>query len=200
MNSDWSVACCADDPEVVVPWGGEKDAALQLRYIDLRKTPTAIMEIPEAALYPCMAAALRRWNGMGSAMFTAKSDVWTYDAKHFDAEDLPDYAWAQGCYIDLLSRDTFAFSDFAACERQLRAWSSLAGSIEVPAGRCEWTLRPARILDDLQEDPNPLAAKCGFATTLYVWGYGDDRDFASATWAAALRALIEPVFNLRALL
>ena len=59
MHSDWTVACAADDPEIVIPWSGKNPA---LRFIDLRQSPETMQDIPEAAEYPCVAAALRRWN------------------------------------------------------------------------------------------------------------------------------------------
>ena len=142
MDSDWIVACAADDPEVVIPWRGKNPA---LRFVDLRQSPGAIQEIPEAAEYPCVAAALQRWNQQGTALLTAKCDVWSYPAKLFDAEDLPGFAYARGSYIDLLPLDAATFASFEACERQLRAWTEISRSINLPACRSEWTLRPARI-------------------------------------------------------
>ncbi|MHB1936999.1 MAG: hypothetical protein ACYCOR_10480 [Acidobacteriaceae bacterium] len=194
MQSDWTVACGADDPEVVVPWAA-KDPSL--RYVDLRRAPEAIQEIPEATEYPCVAAALQRWNQPDTFLFTAKCDVWCYPAKLFDAEDLPGFAYAHGSYIDLLPVDTEMFSSFEACERQLRAWNEISRSIELPASRCEWTLRPAHVFSNFTAPP-PItdSPQNGFATTLYVWGYGESQQSAAINWAAALNALIEPVLIL----
>lgn len=192
MHADWTVACGADDPEVVVPWAGKDES---LRYVDLRAMPDAIREIPEASNYPCVAAALLRWNQPGAWLFTAKCDVWSYPAKLFDGEDLPGFACARGSYIDLLPVDIKTFSNFATCERQLRSWTEIARSIDLPASRCEWTLRPARVFPTAAA--SAVAAnsspKNGFAATLYVWGYGATPDSAANAWAAALEALIEPV-------
>jgi hypothetical protein len=141
-----------------------------------------------------VAAALRRWNQPDTALFTAKCDVWTYPAKLFDAEDLPGFAFARGSYIDLLHVDAATFASFEACERQLRAWTEIARSIDKPACRCEWTLRPARILPGLPVPPTAEnSSRNGFATTLYTWGYGDSPESAAIAWDAALHALIEPV-------
>ncbi|MGO8718629.1 MAG: hypothetical protein ACLQMO_05350 [Acidobacteriaceae bacterium] len=194
MHADWTVACGADDPEVVVPWAG-KDASL--RYVDLRSAPDAIQEIPEATEYPCVAAALRRWNQPCTLLFTAKCDVWSYPAKLFDGEDLPGFAFAHGSYIDLLPVEPQIFSSFAACEQQLHSWTEMARSIALPASRCEWTLRPARVFPTasvtaIEAGSSPQS---GFATTLYVWGYGASPQSAASAWAAALQALIEPVLT-----
>ena len=191
MHSDWTVACAAEDPEIVIPWAG-KDTSL--RFVDLRQSPQSIRDIPEAAKYPCIAAALRRWNQPDAPLFTAKCDVWSYPAKLFDAEDLAEFAFARGSYIDLISADDAAFASFSACEEQLRAWTEIARSIELPACRSEWTLRPARIIPGLRLPPPAInSSKNGFATTLYTWGYGDTPRSAAIAWAAALHALIEPV-------
>lgn len=194
MDADWSVACGADDPVVVVPWGGEvREAATgkPIQYIDLSSRADAIHEIPEAVEYPRLAEALRRWNQPDSALFTAKCDVWNYPSRLFDAEDMEEFAWAHACYIDLLSRDSQVFSSFAACERYLRIWTKVARSIQLPASRCEWTLRPARILPQNGEH----FSRDGFATSLYIWGYGCSPEMAASVWASALGMLIEPVLH-----
>ncbi len=190
MQSDWTVACTAEDPEIVVPWAG-KDPSL--RYVDLRSAPDSIQEIPEAAEYSCVAAALRRWNQSNISLFTAKCDVWSYPAKLFDAEDLAEFAYARGSYIDLVPLDAATFVDFAACERQLRAWTDIARGIDLAACRSEWTLRPARIFPSLAALTANDTCLGGFATTLYVWGYGDSPEAAALAWDGALRGLIEPV-------
>lgn len=191
MDSDWTVACAADDPEVVIPWYG-KDASL--RFVDLRQSPESLREIQEAAEYPCVAAALRRWNQPDCPLFTAKCDVWSYPAKLFDADDLPGFDFARGSYIDLLPLDPVTFARFDACERQLRAWTEISRSIGLSACRSEWTLRPARIFPQVGDRaPVQGSPRHGFATTLYTWGYGDSPESAAIAWDAALQALIEPV-------
>ena len=197
MQTDWSVACGKDDPVIVAPW---HKADGSLHFVDLRNGPDSILKIPEAAQYSCIAAALQRWNQPDSAIFSAKCDVWAYPAKLFDAEDLEDFAFAQGSYIDLLYRDPAKFSNFSTCEQQVRRWSEAARSIELPQSRCEWTLRPAHILQSLMDASGTFqnigpsdVYQDGFATTLYVWGYGASSETAAAAWSNAIPALIEPV-------
>jgi hypothetical protein len=198
VEADWSVACGADDPTVMVPWTGKNKS---LRFIDLRDTPVRISEIPEAARYPCLATALGRWNDSNSPLFTAKCDVWNYASDLFDAEDLPGFSHAQGSYVDLLPKNAAVFSSFAACEQLLRNWTKAAQSIELAAARCDWILRPARILpvtvDELHSLQRYDKGVDGFATTLYVWGYGSSSDAAAIAWSTALLALVEPVLFLK---
>lgn len=186
MESDWTVECGADDPWVVVPWFRKDET---VRYIDLRITPERLKGIPEAAQNPCIAAALLRWNSPQSSVYTAKCDVWSYAADLFDANDLPGFAFAHASYIDLLALDLAVFSSFASAERSLRNLTRDAQSVDLSGTRCEWILRRARILsakaDGVFDD--------GFATTLYVWGYGVSRLSAKDRWAVALSSLVEPV-------
>jgi hypothetical protein len=191
MHSDWTVACGADDPMIVVPWTGEDES---LRYIDLRESPARVEEIPEAAQHAALASALLRWNQPDSPIFTAKCDVWEYGAEHFDAEDLPEFSCAHACYIDLFPGSQNVFSSFKASEQVLRKWNALAHSIPFTEARCEWTLRPARIVSPAARIPAQKYAD-GFATTLYVWGYGMSSDDAIGNWSTALLGLIDPLLS-----
>ncbi len=193
VETDWSVECGADDPWVVLPWT-RKDASIH--YIDLRVAPDRLREIPEAVQYDCIEQALHRWNQPSSPVYTAKCDVWTYPSDLFDAADLPGHAWAQGSYIDLIPASRRIFASFAAKENLLRAWSTAAKQIPLENARCEWTLRRARILPSSVKTRASLPdapALDGFATTLYVWGYGSSQRTAREAWAASLTALIETV-------
>lgn len=207
MQTDWSVACGEDDPVVVVPWhdmtrdgnDGTSDAGngptTSLQYIDIRKNPTAIDQISEATQYPVLAAALTRWNQPDAFLFTSRCDVWNITSEDFGAEDLPGFTYAQVSYVDLISNDSALFSSFSACEQQLRVWTAEALRIVAPAGRCEWTLRPAQISTGIYTVAEGLAWEFGFATTLYVWGYGVSSEAAAIAWSSALEALIGPVLR-----
>lgn len=193
MESDWSVACAADDPVLVLPWHTPDGS---LYFVDLRKNPSALAQIPEAAKYPAIAAALVRWNQPDSSIFTAKADVWEYPARLFDANDLASFAFAQGSYIDLVPRDGAIFANFTLCEKILRRTSLHAQEIESAAARCESTLRRARVDSSLLGSALPATQSEmveGFSISLYVWGYGNSAPQADDAWAAALIALIEPV-------
>lgn len=183
MDSDWTVACGADDPIVVVPWN---NADGSLFFIDLHTNPHAISEIPEARQYPALANALRRWNQPGSSVFTAKCDVWNYPARLFDAEDLPGFAHAQGSYVDLLPSDPAIYSSFEQGHSLIRRYASMARNIELADDtRSEWVFRPARIFSE-----SSTTTRHGYAITLYAWGYGQTPQTASDAWTRALNALI----------
>ena len=195
MDADWSVACGADDPLVVIPW---RNISGTVTYIDLRAFPAGIKDIPEAVQYPTLAVALQRWNQSDSPVFTAKCDVWVYPADLFDVEDLPGFAFAQGSYIDIIQRRSSLFDDFSAAEEQLRRWTQTARSFDLPDGRCEWSLRRAWIAsaEEVPATSTDTHYHKGFATTLYVWGYGSSPQAASSAWTQALESFIEPVLCL----
>lgn len=191
MESDWSVACAADDPWIVVPWSGVTETDPSLRYFDLRAEPERIRDIPDAARNPTLADALSAWNASPS-LFTAKCDVWHYWQSLFDAFDLAGYAAAHASYVDLVPLEPALYSHFAAMEERLRRGSRQAEALPTPDTRCEWTLRRARIQDAACTD----TPRDGFACTLYVWGYGADEQAAQQACGLGLRTLIAPVLQL----
>jgi hypothetical protein len=191
MESDWSVACAADDPWIVVPWSGVTENDPSLRYFDLRAEPERVHAIPDAARNPALADALLAWN-RDATLFTAKCDVWQYGDSLFDAFDLPGYAAAHASYVDLVPLEPALFSSFPAMEGFVRRGSQAAAALPAADARCEWTLRRARVRD-AEANGSP---RDGFACTLYVWGYGADGRAAQHAWGGALHALIAPVLQL----
>lgn len=179
---------------MVVPW---QNASGSLRYLDLHATPGLVREIPEAVQWPVLEKALRHWNAAGSPIFTAKCDVWTYPADLFDAEDLPGHAFAQGSYVDLVAVAPSLYASFAAAEAQLRRWNGASRCLDVRDARCEWTLRRALLTpqDAMSESTQKNCAEDGFATTLYVWGYGPGPQQAAESWTSAMVSLIDAVLT-----
>ena len=195
MDADWTVECGADDPLVVIPWANAEGT---VAYLDLRASPDSLLEIPEAAHYPVIATALRCWNQSDSPLFTAKCDVWEYPESLFDAEDLPGFTFARGSYIDLIPNAPEDFSSFAAAEAQLRRCTEIARALPSLHARCEWTLRRAWITVSKKTSGAPdveTSYNKGFATTLYVWGYGMSAHEAALVWTAALESLLHPVLT-----
>ena len=190
MDADWSVECGAEDPTIAVPWSHAEHG---IAFVDLRLAPEKIEQLAEAQQHAALAEALRAWNQPAGPIFTAKCDLWSYPAALFDAEDDARFAFAQACYIDLLCAAEEEFSSFAQAEARVRQWSRAACTLPVDPARCEWVLRRAWMQN---ASPVPPVAdedaqwRAGFATTLYVWGYGATEAEAAAVWAQALRALL----------
>lgn len=194
MLMEWSSACGADDPVLVVPWS---DPGSTARWVDLRSDPDALDEIVEADAHPPLLAALRSWNGARSPVFTAKCDVWTMDEDELAAtrDDLlldPEIAGAGlACYVDLLWRDRGVFASRHRSEQVLYRLDRLARDLPHSLAKIEAVLRPAVVdLGTVVE---------GFALTLYVKGVGVDADEANDRWAAALHDTVA-LFRTRELL
>ncbi len=185
MMSEWNAACGADDPVVVVPWSDPEGSA---RWIDLRRDPDALDEIPEADDHPALLAALRALNGTRSPVFTAKCDAWTMDALELAATrdellldaDVAGSGFAS--YIDILWRDRTLFLSRHRMAGLLDRADRLAAELPYSLARLEWTLRPA--VTDLED-----AVAEGFAVTLYVKAVGVDSDEAALRWDEALRGV-----------
>lgn len=184
MLTDWSAACGAEDPVLVVPWASP-DGTLQ--WVDLREDPYAVNDIVEAEDHPALLAALRSLNGSRSPVFTAKCDVWPMDADELDAmrdEMLLDEEVAGAglvSYIDLLWRERATFASRHRMEQMLHKLDRLLTELPYSLAAAELTMRPA------VTDLGTVAE--GFAITLYVKGIGVDETEAAQRWDEALRAV-----------
>ncbi len=191
---EWSTACAADDPVLVVPWSSPDGA---LRWVDLRSDPDALDDVAEADAHPALLAALRALNAARSPVFTAKCDVWAMEAEELEAvrDDLmvePEVAGAGiACYIDLLWRERGVFASQHRTAQVLHRMDRLAAELPHDLAKLEAVLRPAVVdLESVSE---------GFAITLYVKGVGVDAAEAEERWGAALRDAVA-LFRVRELL
>lgn len=194
MLMEWSTACGADDPVLVVPWSSPEGG---LRWVDLRSDPDALDEIAEADAHPPLLAALRALNAARSPVFTAKCDAWAMDAEELEAvrDDLllePEVAAAgMSCYIDLLWRERGVFASQHRMAQVLHRMDRLAAELPHDLAKLEAVLRPAVVdLGTVSE---------GFAITLYVKGVGVDAAEADLRWSNALRDAVA-LFRARELL
>ena len=182
MLMEWSTACGAEDPVLVVPWSSQDG---RLRWVDLRTDPDALDEIVEADNHPALLAALRALNATRSPVFSAKCDVWSMDEEELSAtrDDLLLDAEVAGagvsCYLDLLWRDRAVFASQHRTAQVLHRMERLAADLPHSLAKIEGVLRPAVVdLGVVSE---------GFALTLYVKGVGVDAAEADLRWGEALR-------------
>ena len=184
MLFDWSAACSADDPVLVVPW---HDAASGLHFVNLREDPDALDSIAEAEQFPALLQSLRALNGARSPLFTAKCDVWTADAEELAVIALelqvePESAVAgQVSYFDLLCRDRALFTSFHQQQHLLGRMERRLAALDQPLALAEAVVRPA-LLDF-------TAPQEGFCVSLYLKAVGPDAAAAGETWANALAAV-----------
>jgi hypothetical protein len=199
MVADWSVACSAEDPVLVVPWSvaesvseaGEPGGRSAADFVDLRENPYDLDQIPEAEQHPPLMQALRALNAPRSPVFTAKCDAWPLDGQELEElrleldvsrEGQEAAALGFASYIDLVWRDRTIFASFHQSEQLLHRLARLAAPIDQPRAMLDCVLRPAML--DL------TGPREGFAISLYIKALGPDIEAARQVWAEALEAVV----------
>ena len=170
MEADWEVEIGGGAPVIEALWPG---------FIDLRRNPERIGEIPEASAFPPLAGLLQALNGSGSPLWTAKCGLWEPQASELaNVRAVAGEAHAAlACYIDLLPHDGLVFAQWEHAEAFCREWAARLSPIPLPACRVDLVVRLA------------LAGKVeGFGITAYASAEGSDRSAAAETLAAALAA------------
>jgi hypothetical protein len=187
MLSEWSAECSSDDPILVVPWDPDPNHPNIGQFIDLRRNPYDLDQIPEAELHPPLMQALRALNAPRSPVFTAKCDAWPLDAEARAALQFElglnqeQSAHGFASYIDLLWRERTIFVSFHQQEQRLTRLTRLTGQLDHPDAALECILRPAFL--DL------TGPREGFAFTLYVKSLGTDVAHAYENWSRAIEAV-----------
>lgn len=196
MVAEWSVACGADDPVLMVPWSYEEAGATATAtagpaFVDLRENPYDLDHLPEAELHPPIMQALRALNANRSPVFTAKCDAYALDGEYADELEalqldlnMPATETPAGfaSYIDLLWRDRSTFASFHQHEQLLHRLERHVEPLDHPYAALDCVLRPAMIdLTGPQE---------GFAISVYVKALGADSASAYENWAQALEAVV----------
>ena len=189
MFAEWTAACAADDPLILVPWADPDGTA---HFVDLRAEPFDIAEIHEAENYPALRRALNSLNASGSAFLTSKCDVWTLSPEdggeklealrlELDVAD-EDAAFGFASYIDILWRERTVFASAHRSSGRLDRLVRRASKLPHAEASLEAVLRPA--VADLR------GALEGFGATLYVTAIAADPETAMRRWEAALEAVV----------
>ena len=192
MLLEWSAACGADDPVLVVPWAAAEEDNSNAHFVDLRENPYDLDQIPEAEQHPALLQALRALNATRSPVFTAKCDVWPMDPDELDAArlnlDLPAAEAPAGfaSYLDLVWRERSLFVSFPQQEQRVQRLARLLEPIDTPQALVDCVLRPALV--DLAGDG--LRFQEGFSVSLYVQALGTDPIHAYQHWEQALAAVV----------
>jgi len=177
MEADWEIELGGDAPVIDACWPG---------FVDLRRFPNRIVELPEISQLPELRASLLRLNDVhASPVWTSKCDVWPvtdFDALELDAK-IEDARYGVACYIDLLPRSdqqwTLPKMAIAACEKfclQLR-------SVPLTCCRADLIVRRAFITPELED----------FGITAYLTACGCDEDTAAVHLGGALAAFADSV-------
>lgn len=175
MLAEWTIELGADDPQLQIPWALDDGSS---RFLDLKRQPELLLEIPEACAYSELAAFLNWANSPESPFETAKCDAWT--SREINSED---EVFGEPCkfgsYVDLLFIDQDRRSQFSENERFVQALAKLVRHAPEMASAAEFTVR--RCVDHRTE-----IQQC-FYITFYLQGYGEDERQARKRWAIALK-------------
>ncbi len=192
MLAEWSAACGADDPAMVVPWSGPSDSGGTVCFLDLRAEPFDLAEVAEAEQYPSLRRALRSLNATRSPVFTSKCDVWTLSPEEGGEKleslrlelDLDDdnVAFGLSSYIDILWRERSVFASAHIASERLARLTRRAARLPHNEAAFEAILRPAVV-----DTRAPLE---GFGASLYVTAVAGDPETALRRWEAALDSLV----------
>ena len=184
MLAEWTVELGADDARLEVPWSTEDGSS---RYLDLKRQPELLLEIPEACAYPELAEFLNWANSPESPFETAKCDAWA--SRQIDVED---EVFGEPCkfgsYVDLLFVDKDRRSQFSENEHFVQSLAKLVRHAPEMASAAEFIVR--RCVDH-RDGTQEL-----FYITFYLHGYGEDEHQSRERWAIALKMVRHAIVQL----
>src|SRR5437762_12324034 len=135
MLAEWKIELGADDPQLAIPWTLDDGSS---RFLDLKRQPELLLEIPEACAYSELAEFLNSANSPDSPFETAKCDAWT--SREINTED---EVFGEPCkfgsYVDLLCVDKDPRTQLTESEGVWRSLAKLLRHAPEPASALEFT-------------------------------------------------------------
>ena len=175
MLAEWTVELGPGDSTLEIPWRSDDGS---LRFLDLKRQPELLLEIPEACTYEELASFLDWANSPDSQIETAKCDVWS--TSEMDADDeIFGEAVKLSSYVDFLFASP-ARSSFPECEQFVQTLARMLRQAPDLSSAAQFIVR--RCVDHRQEGN---VSKC-FYITFYLHGYGADVQEARQRWAIGL--------------
>jgi hypothetical protein len=172
VEADWDVEVGSGAPVIDALWEG---------FVDLRLAPERISEIEEAQGFLPLQRALLALNLAGSAIWTAKCDLWAlqdFDPSEMEAPE-PEAGLGLGCYIDLLPRSGRVFSSIAQAEEWVRKLVAELKQVNARCCRVDLVIRQA-ISGQIE----------GFGVTAYITACGADAEGAKIFLGVALEGFV----------
>jgi len=217
MQADYSVELGREDPALELPWTTTTTAtkttttttatpttatptsatnSTAVGYLDLKRHPELVSQIPETTGSPELAAFLTRINAAEFPLQTAKCDTW-FSRETSPEEEIFGAGGKFVSYVDLVFAAGEPRLDFARHEalaknlcRLLQRAPDMKAAIELVIRRCYY-----------HPDANPDESTDGFCITAYVSGFGEDESEARRPWGIALtllqHALVQVVGHFR---
>ena len=177
MEADWEIEVCGGAPVIDALWQG---------FVDLRRCPDRIDEIPEASASAPLAFLLTALNAVESPLWTAKCDLWLPEGGDLTVPQLtgPETAAtvspakaAIACYVDILPVNGVVFPTWDLAEGLCRDWVARLAGIAVPGATVDLIVRQAIAGD-----------QDGFGITAYLGAEGADWVTVNETFAVAVVA------------
>jgi hypothetical protein len=178
MQAEYEVELGPDAPALEVPWRSPDGA---VRYFDLRARPELLLEISEAASNPELARFLSAINSVRSHFQSAKCGSWLSN-EITEAEAIFEAKWKFASYVDLISANAAAQSDFAVHRTTASKLAQLLGKAPEVSAAAEFIVRRCYFHRTADMDTSDE----GYCLTFYLSGYGDDEDQARRRWAIGL--------------
>jgi len=181
MEADWEVEIGGGAHVVEAAWAG---------FVDLRRMPEAVEQLPEAGALPGLAEVLIRLNAHDSPVWTAKCDAWELEVFDPDEMDVAEAGAQAGaaCYVDLLPRETASWVEHAdAAEWCGRVCERLQG-IALRSCRVDLVVRAAEFAEE----------RAGIAVTAYASAAGADTARARRRLVQALAVLADTLMQMAA--
>jgi len=190
MQADYSVELGSDDPILAVPWSSP---AGDSHFIDLRRFPERLGEIPEARKLTALAEFLTAVNSHTSVLQSAKCDAW-FSTEIGEEEAIFGASCKFGSYVDVVFVSPSTRVSLPEHEHLGEGLAKLlARAPEIPAA-LEAVIRRAHF----EVDKPDLFVQEGFYFTIYVFGYGDEQEDAQRFWAIAMRLVGNAILQLSA--
>lgn len=151
------------DPWLEIPWASPHNTLL--RFIDLKKFPQKVEHLKECRKYPPLAGLLRKANAAGSALRSAKCDVWSTTKLAPDERLDFDTRYKIGIYVDLVF-------DHNRLSSHLDSHLRLGKKLEKLLSRCRVRAQMEIAVRRCLFHPR---AQRGYYLTIFVHAYGATR-------------------------
>jgi hypothetical protein len=194
MDADFSIELGHEDPALDFPW---KDPSGELAYVDLKRHPELMAQIEEAGRFPELKEFLRALNCVRSMVETAKCDTWHTEELNAD-EDIYNASHKFASYVDVVfsSRINLTDSELSRLRQSLSAHERFARKLVELLRRAPDTPSAAEICVRRCYYDETDGTREGFYCTLYLSGYGSDKDRARQNWDATLKLAANAVVQL----
>lgn len=175
MVAEWSVELGPHDPVLEIPWRSDDGS---LRFLDLKRQPELLLEIPQACTYQELASFLDWANSADSRIETAKCDVWTTAEMDADDEVFGEKVKFSS-YVDFLFASPVR-ENFPEYERLVQALARMLRQAPDLSSAAQFIVR--RCVDRRESSK---VSECLYIT-FYLHGYGADVQEARQRWGIGL--------------